>query len=421
MPKKQQIIFETAFNSYQSGLQFIQGGTGTVVKAEDESHQTYAVKYLSPESITSERVKRFKNELFFCEKYDHPNIVKVSDWGWIQLKGKKCPFYVMPFYESTLRQLLNNKIPSKQILPFFSQILDGVEAAHFLNVWHRDLKPENILVDPDREVLAVADFGIAHFAEPLLQTMIETNPRSRLANFQYAAPEQREREGKIDARADIYALGLILNEMFTEKLAIGSSFKRIAEVDEHYGYLDELVIRMLSQSPDQRPQSIAEIKRELIARENNFISQQKLNQLKNKVIPDTEIDDPLIIAPPTVIDAKWENDYLNITLSQVVNDKWRLCFQDSVRDYGNRSAYLGKGPREFKIRGNSARVCVGENENQINMAINYMKKYILFVNDRYKESIEKYFREKKANEEEELRKQIELDEKTRRINKNLKI
>lgn len=105
------------------------------------------------------------------------------------------PFYVMPLYQHTLRGLMDAGIERNRILPLFSLILDGVEAAHLLRVWHRDLKPENVLCDANSGSAVIADFGIAHFEEDELYTAVETRNGDRLANFQYAAPEQRIRGG----------------------------------------------------------------------------------------------------------------------------------------------------------------------------------------------------------------------------------
>ena len=122
----------------------------------------------------------------------------------------------------------------------------------------------------------MVDFGIARFTEEALFTAVETRAQDRLANFLYAAPEQRVRGRDVGPVADIYALGLILNEMFTGEVPQGSGHKRIGDVAPQYGYLDTSVDRMIRQSPAERPGSIAEIKRELIARGNEFVSQQKL-------------------------------------------------------------------------------------------------------------------------------------------------
>lgn len=224
MPKEKNIVFQTAFNTYQSIESIGSGGSGNVLKVNDQDGNEFALKYLDPDKITTEKVKRFKNELFFCLKNDHPNIIKVYDWGYSIIKDTKCPFYIMPLYKKNLRDIIQSRLPNDIMLDIYSQILDGVEAAHLFNIWHRDLKPENILINPDTQRVVISDFGIAHFEEDWLYTLVETKAQTRLANFQYAAPEQREKGNKVDHRADIYSLGMILNEIFTGELALGMDF-----------------------------------------------------------------------------------------------------------------------------------------------------------------------------------------------------
>jgi len=92
------------------------------------------------------------------------------------------------------------------------------------------LKPKNILCDSAKNKFVVADFGIASFEEDELYTAVETQEGERLANFQYAAPEQKVRGRPVTFHADIYALGLILNQMFTGEILQGVGFKTIAAV-----------------------------------------------------------------------------------------------------------------------------------------------------------------------------------------------
>jgi hypothetical protein len=252
-------IFKTAFSTYTAGRVLGEGGTGRVYEALDGDGAKWALKCLKPENVTESRCKRFKNEMAFCKENKHPNIIKVDDWGLTEVAGQEVPFYIMPLYPKTLRHLMRDGIDSNVILALFRQILDGIEAAHKQGVWHRDLKPENLLYDPDSRRVVIADFGIAHFAEHLLQTTIQTGPQERLANFQYAAPEQRTRS-KVDHRADIYALGLILNEMFTGQLLQGTGHKTIGSIAPAYARIDVAVDRMVRQSPAERPQSIAEVR-----------------------------------------------------------------------------------------------------------------------------------------------------------------
>ena len=234
----------------------------------------------------------------------------------------------MPYYPDTLRSLMQRGIAPDKVLNMFSQILNGVECAHLRRVYHRDLKPENVLYDPSLQQLVLCDFGIAHFSEEALYTAVKTRDSQRLANFQYASPEQRAKGSNVDSRADIYSLGLILNEMFTGQCPSGTGFKKIADAASGFAYIDDLVELMMRQSPDGRPQTIEAIKDNLIAKGNEFIVQQKLNELKNRVIPTSEIDDPLITSPPHLIDIDYRGGDLIFILSCAPTQEWVHSFQN---------------------------------------------------------------------------------------------
>lgn len=214
-----------------------------------------------------------------------------------------------------------------------------MEAAHLQKVVHRDLKPENVLYDRQAETLLVADFGIAHFEEEELYTGVETAPSTRLANFQYAAPEQRARGLQVDHRADIYALGLILNEMFTNEVPQGTDYKTIQSVAPEFSYLDDLVSAMLRQSPSARPQSIEVIKRELIGRKQEFVTRQRISELKATVVPVTDLDDPLIADPPRLVDFDWDQGTLTLFFQRPVNPKWI----QALNNMGGYRSVMGKG------------------------------------------------------------------------------
>jgi serine/threonine protein kinase len=132
--------FDTPFDSYTATDVIGEGGAGRVYAVINSSGEEFALKCLAPERITVERLKRFKNEIVFCQKQNHQNIVKVLDTGAITIKGVKCPFYVMRRYSGTLRKHMGALQPD-DALRAFAQLLDGVEAAHLANVWHRDVKP----------------------------------------------------------------------------------------------------------------------------------------------------------------------------------------------------------------------------------------------------------------------------------------
>lgn len=411
MPKEKEMIFQTAFSIYKTIESVGSGGSGNVIKVNDQDGNTFALKYLDPNKITTEKVKRFKNELFFCFKNEHPNIIKVNDWGYFEINKIICPFYIMPYYKKTLRDIIQNRQSNDKMFFIFSQILDGIEAAHLLNIWHRDIKPENILFNPDTEKIVISDFGIAHFEEEYLYTFIETKAQSRLANFQYAAPEQRERGKTVDHRADIYSLGMILNEIFTGELPLGVDFKKIKDIYPDYAYLDDLIDNMLKKFPEHRPNSIDEIKKQLIARQNDFISRQKISQLKNTVIPFSEPDDPLIANPVSVGEMDYQNGKLIFFLKPFINGIWEFSF----KSLGGYSFINGFEPRHFDFETDRATISVPDDENLIRTVSSNFHEYVNKTNQEYKNRVLEGIKKKQRSEQEKLQREIEEEEKRQQI------
>lgn len=135
-----------------------------------------------------------------------------------------------------------------------------MKCAHSLKCWHRDLKPENILYDDIDDKLVIADFGTAHFSDDDKIKKIETTEKDKLANYDYHAPEQRKGGSIVESPSeDIWAMGLILNEMFTRKLAIGEGYTNISSAARLYSNLDSVVSQMLQSKPEQRCQTISEV------------------------------------------------------------------------------------------------------------------------------------------------------------------
>lgn len=405
---------ETATNSYRVIEILGHGGSGTVYKITDGNEQ-YAAKCLDPDKATRDKLKRFQNELRFCEKNEHPNIIRVVDHGSVVADGKKIPFYVMPLYQTTLRRLMMAGIKPDQVLALFSRVLDGVEAAHLLGVWHRDLKPENILSNQNCDSIAVADFGIAHFEEEELYTAVETKAADRLANFQYAAPEQRTRGGKVDSRADIFALGIILNEMFTGQLLQGSRHKTIGSAAPDFAYLDEIVDVMVRQSPSDRPATIGAIKNELRKKGNAFISAQKLSELKKAVVPESEIDDPLVLNPVQLTNVDYNGNTLFFELSPPVNPHWRECFNN----IGSYQSVIGKGPSRFGWDHGGA--VIEATEQEAPLIAEHFKKYVDQANAAYVELVIQIKRKMEEQQRQHLRRQFEAEQMRQRVLQKIKL
>ncbi len=408
-------IFTTTFATYTATHIIGEGGSGRIFEAVDDAGGKYAIKCLDPAKATKEKVKRFKNELQFCLRNQHPNILTIIDHGVFIKEESKSPFYVMPLYDGSLRDLLEASISPDKILTYFSQMLDGVEAAHIQGVVHRDLKPENILYAADEDRLIIADFGIASFEEEELFTAVETKDSTRLANFQYAAPEQRSRGSETDQRSDIYALGLILNEMFTGEIPQGTGYRTITKVAADYEYLDSMVEEMMRQSPQERINSIEEIKNQLIGHKNEFITRQKISELKDTVVPVTDLDDPLITDPPRIVNFDWDRNTLTLIFQQPVNEKWVWALQN-MRSY---SSLMGYGPEAFKIRGDKA--VINATEDLVQRIIDYFNDWLPNANRVYEQRIRREKEEAEETQRKELERQIKEQEARQRVLKNIKL
>ena len=197
-------------------------------------------------------MKRFKNEIWFCEHNNHPNVVKVLDHGCLSLDGITYVFCVMPRYFESLRDKINKTIQPEDAIAIFVGLLSGLKFAHEKDVVHRDIKPENIMFAKGSNEPVICDFGIAHFSENELMTFVETKPTDRLANFAYAAPEQRKKGGVAVPQTDLFAAGLILNEMFTKSVPQGSGYRTIKDVAPNYAFLDKIVERLYRNVPQER-------------------------------------------------------------------------------------------------------------------------------------------------------------------------
>lgn len=415
MAKRKARMFYTAFSSYNEIGVLGEGGAGRVFAVEDADGAKWALKLLDPTRATTEKLKRFKNELVFCSQDRNEHIIRVVDHGLYSEGGTLSPFYVMPCYDSSLRALMKKGLAHDAVLPLYSQLLDGVEAAHLLGVIHRDIKPENVLYDISRQRIVVADFGIARFTAEELHTAVETRDVTRLANFQYAAPEQRVRGREVDHRADIYALGLILNEAYTGEVPQGTAYKLIAEVASAYSYLDDLVSQMLRQSIDDRVPNIDSVKKELIGRKNRFVAQQHVDQAKRRVVPETDINDPLIADPPRLVGADWQNGTLKLRLNRAINSKWIWALQNM----GSFTAVMGKGPEAFHFHEDAA--SISAEEHDVQRIIDYFKGWLPLANRVYERRIREEAQESIRQARALLEAEIAQRERRERILKNIKI
>ena len=183
------------------------GGMGMIHKASDTRlDRLVALKCLPPHlTIDNNNRERFLNEARAVSRLDHQNICTLYDIG--ETEDKEL-YIAMPFYEGyTLDKLIENgPIPIEDVIAISLQICDGLHAAHNHDIVHRDIKPANIIITTDN-ILKILDFGVAKINGVNL-----TSTGVSLGTVAYMSPEQLE--GKdIDARTDIWAVGVLLYEM----------------------------------------------------------------------------------------------------------------------------------------------------------------------------------------------------------------
>jgi serine/threonine protein kinase len=401
---------ETATSGYSEIRRVGEGAVGVVYEVEDDSKTKFAAKIIRPERLGTGIRKRLKNEVAFCQRTSHRNVVKVIDHGVVMEGNVPVPFFIMPLYASTLRDSMRKGIAKEQVLRLFSQLLDGVETAHLVGVWHRDLKPENILFDPEGDgTLVVADFGIAHFQEDALITSVDTAPGDRLANFEYAAPEQKRKGAQVDHRADLFALGLMLNEMFTGVVPHGSGYQKVASASPEFAFVDEVVDRLIRQTPSDRPTNIDAVKQLLLGLHQDFFNRQRLSRLDNTVIAETTDDSPEAVNPTKIIgfDYNARSSSLIFKLSRIPSPIWIQCFHDPQSGHG---MILGRGPSSFEFNGDSASVLAAVHE--VDQIARFAREYVNLANRRYAHVRQEAIETKRQAQRAALQRSIE-EEKTR--------
>jgi len=261
------------------------GGIGNVYKVEQIFlRQEFALKTLHSNNASDQMIRRFQNEARTASLLNHPNLVKVNDFGILESQE---PYLVMDYVDGcTLSEYLktNGIMSLEQIVTCFAQICLGLAYAHEQGIVHRDIKPSNIMISRTlpfgaEGFVKIVDFGIAKlvFSEDGERQALTTTGEV-FGSPLYMSPEQCS-GAAVDQRADVYSLGCVLfecltgttpfvgqNALTTMLLHQSESVPTLKEASLGKDFpreLEELVRKMLSKAPSDRYQNLGIVANDL--------------------------------------------------------------------------------------------------------------------------------------------------------------
>lgn len=278
-----------------------QGGMGSVYlteRADGQYEQQAAVKVLRHGLEMGHSFYRFEQERQILAKLDHPNIAGLYDGG-ITKNGR--PWLAMQYVDglSITSFCKKNNCSLEHRLKLIQKVCEAVQYAHRNLIVHRDLKPENILVTESGSV-KVLDFGIAKLLDQELNDAhhIQTQTGLRIMSLDYAATEQITGES-ITTATDVYALGLILYELLTDKYPFdltGKNHRLVEQTLIHQdpvkpstvapgwrkklrGDLDAITLKALRKEPDQRYENAGQMLEDL----NKYLTNQPVSARRDTI------------------------------------------------------------------------------------------------------------------------------------------
>jgi len=260
----QEELIAKTLDNYRIVEYIASGGMADVYKGIDIStDEEVAIKILPPEyARDSEMVRRFEHEANASIKLNHPNIVKTYSTG----TSQGVHYFAMEYISGkSLKDVLaeSGALLPHRVLNIATQICHALNYAHSKGVIHRDIKPANIMLD-EKDNVIITDFGIAR----LMDSTRLTSDGSSMGTPEYMSPEQIQ--GDVDAKTDIYSLGIVMYEMLTGKVPfeadtpVAVAYKQVHEkpvpprkiAPATPPELERIILKALEKDPAIRYQSV---------------------------------------------------------------------------------------------------------------------------------------------------------------------
>jgi TolB-like protein/Flp pilus assembly protein TadD len=331
------------------------GGMGHVYLGHDARlNRPVAVKLLSfYDAAADERIRRFRQEALSASALNHPNILTIYEIGEFEDHN----FIVTEFVEGqTLQERIRQgAIPLQAAVDIAIQVASALAAAHSAAIVHRDIKPANIMLRPDG-LIKVLDFGVAKYIQADdredQDTLLQTAPGSIIGTASYMSPEQA-RGVHIDARSDIWSLGVILYEMFAGRRPfLGDSSLDVlsAVIDRHPSSfsqlglsvpdaLERIVLKALQKDKELRYQNANEVLNDLKELRKSLELGLQLEPPRTKVQKSSATS--IAVMPFVNMSADPENEYFCDGLSEELSNA--LMKVEELRVAARTSAFSFKG------------------------------------------------------------------------------
>jgi len=281
---------------YRIVEQLGRGGMATVFKAYHAALDRYvAIKVLHPAFQEDPNfLARFQREARIVAKLDHPNIVPIYDFS----EHRGHPYLVMRFVEGeTLKaRLRRGPLDLNEVRRVMEAVGDALSYAHQQGILHRDIKPSNIILTPEGQIY-LTDFGLARMAEAGESTLSRD---VMVGTPQYISPEQAKGETRLDARTDIYSLGVVLYEMLVGRAPF--------QADTPYAIIHDHIFTPLplprSIKPDL-PEPLERVLLKALAKEpeDRFHSVEEMVTAFRAALglaPPEALPETVVVSPPTV-------------------------------------------------------------------------------------------------------------------------
>lgn len=310
-----------------------EGGMGVVYRARQESPaRDVALKVIRPGLASRSTLARFVHEGEILGRLHHPGIAQILEAGAAGEGASGQPYYAMELVEGrpVTAYASDADLTVRERLELLIRICEAVEHAHERGVIHRDLKPANILVTPEGQP-KILDFGIARLTDSdLLATTMHTGRGQLLGTLPYMSPEQVEGDpDRIDARSDVYALGVIAYEVLCGEPPLDLRDKPISEAAgiicseepsklgtlnrSMRGDVETIVATAIDKDPDRRYQTAADLRADIerhlrddpiVARPPSLMYQTRKFARRNKALVGAVLAVFLVLTVATIVSTK---------------------------------------------------------------------------------------------------------------------